>query len=71
MSVESVGAVCVMLALIGGGLKINEVELPRLPAHWVAALAAAGTVFIGLSLSSPELTDVIKNFARGSAEFNA
>lgn len=50
MTLQIVGALCVAVAIVGGGMKINEVEVPRLSARRVAALAFAGLLFVGVGL---------------------
>lgn len=50
MALEILGALCVAVAIVGGGLKINEVEVPRLSPQRMAALVFAGIVFLGVGL---------------------
>lgn len=50
MTLEFLGALCVAVAIVGGGLKINEVEVPRLSPRRMAALVFAGLVFLGVGL---------------------
>ncbi|GAA2379822.1 hypothetical protein [Streptomyces carpaticus] len=47
MTLQTVGALCVAVAIVGGGLKINEVEIPRLSPRRVVALGFAGILFLG------------------------
>lgn len=50
MTLQIVGALCVAVAIVGGGLKINEVEVPRLSPRRMAALVFAGLLFLGVGL---------------------
>lgn len=54
MTLQVIGAICILIALIGGGLKIREVEIPRLSRLRITALMVVGAAFIGLGL----MTDV-------------
>lgn len=50
MTLQAVGALCIAIALIGGGHKISEVEIPRLSVYRIIALVTAGVILIGLGL---------------------
>jgi hypothetical protein len=54
MTLQVVGALCIVIALIGGGLKVSEVEIPRLSELRIIALVAVGAVFVGLGLLTGE-----------------
>ncbi|MER5214935.1 hypothetical protein ABT063_31400 [Streptomyces sp. NPDC002838] len=69
MTLELMGAACLAIAIVSGGLKINEVELPRLPRHWHVALVVAGVMFIGLGVSSPEVTVQAESLGRGTVVY--
>jgi hypothetical protein len=50
MSLQVIGALCIVIALIGGGLKISEVEIPSLSKRRIIAMVVVGAVFVGLGL---------------------
>lgn len=56
MTLQVVGALCILVALIGEGLKINEVEVGRLSRTRAVALAATGALFIALPLLTEALS---------------
>ncbi|MFF8838958.1 hypothetical protein [Streptomyces sp. NPDC015130] len=45
-----IGALCILVALVGEGLKISEVEVRQLSRARAITLAAAGILFIALPL---------------------
>ncbi|WP_179889848.1 hypothetical protein OH828_27470 [Streptomyces anulatus] len=45
-----IGALCILVSLIGEGLKISEVEIRRLSRARAISLAALGVLFIALPL---------------------
>lgn len=53
MSLQVVGALCVAIALIGGGFKVSDVEVPQLSRLRIAALLAFGVLLLGLGLLTP------------------
>ncbi|MET9465540.1 hypothetical protein ABZY44_12155 [Streptomyces sp. NPDC006544] len=57
MTLHIVGALCVAIAIVGGGLKINEVvEVPRLSRRRMIALVFAGLFFIGVGVMVDQTT---------------
>lgn len=50
MTLQVVGAICIMIALIGGGFEVGGVEIPRFSRARVAALVTAGVILVGLGL---------------------
>jgi hypothetical protein len=56
VTLQVVGALCILVALIGEGLKINEVEVGRLSRTRAVALAATGALFIALPLLTEALS---------------
>ncbi|MFF7081252.1 hypothetical protein [Streptomyces lavendulae] len=56
MTLHIVGALCVAIAIVGGGLKINEVEVPRLSRRRMIALVFAGLLFIGVGVMADQTT---------------
>lgn len=66
MSLQVVGALCVAIAIVGGGLKINEVEIPRLSQRRMTALVLAGFLFLGTGLLIGQTEDSAVSAARSS-----
>jgi hypothetical protein len=66
MSLQVLGALCIALAIVGGGLKINEVEIPRLSQRRMAALILAGFLFLGTDLIVGQVTEPVSPAAQGS-----
>lgn len=56
MTLQVVGALCILVALIGEGLKISEVEVRRLSRTRAVALAATGVLFIALPILTKSLS---------------
>ncbi|MCC5033378.1 hypothetical protein DMH02_009145 [Streptomyces sp. WAC 00631] len=50
MTLQVVGALCILVALLGEGLKINDLEVSRMSRVRAAALVAVGIAFVGLGL---------------------
>ncbi|WP_067795059.1 hypothetical protein [Actinomadura formosensis] len=50
MTLQVVGAVCIVIALIGGDFDVGGVEIPRLSRGRIAALVTAGVILVGLGL---------------------
>ncbi|WP_218924608.1 hypothetical protein [Streptomyces sp. rh207] len=50
MTLQVIGALCILVSLIGEGLKISEVEIRRLSRARAISLAALGVLFIALPL---------------------
>jgi hypothetical protein len=58
MTLQVIGALCILIALIGGGLKVSEIEIPRLSEGRMIALTIAGAAFIGLGFLANEASSV-------------
>ena len=58
MTLQVIGALCIMIALIGGGLKISEVEIPRLSGRRIVALVVVGAALVGLGLANEKTAQV-------------
>jgi type VI protein secretion system component VasK len=56
VTLQVVGALCILVALIGEGLKISEVEVRRLSRTRAVALAATGALFIALPILTKTLS---------------
>ncbi|MEW2168025.1 hypothetical protein AB0912_34300 [Streptomyces sp. NPDC007084] len=52
MTLQAVGALCILVALVGGGIKINDLEIPRLSRARTAWLVTVGVAFVGLGLAA-------------------
>jgi hypothetical protein len=50
LTLQVIGALCIVIALIGGGLKISSIEIPKLSTTQIIALLAAGILFIAAGL---------------------
>ncbi|MFJ7177537.1 hypothetical protein ACIQXA_14300 [Streptomyces massasporeus] len=50
MTLQVVGALCILIALVGEGLKVSEVEVPRLSRVRATALVLVGAAFVALGL---------------------
>ncbi|MFI9391922.1 hypothetical protein ACIG53_13675 [Streptomyces bauhiniae] len=50
MTLQVIGALCILVALIGEGFKISGVEVPRLSRNRAVALSVAGAAFLVLGL---------------------
>ncbi|MGW2058504.1 hypothetical protein ACWCOZ_32120 [Streptomyces sp. NPDC001840] len=50
MTLQVVGALCILIVLVGEGVKISGVEVPRLSRRRAAALTLAGVLFVALGL---------------------
>ncbi|MEV4678608.1 MULTISPECIES: hypothetical protein [Actinomadura] len=50
MTLQVVGAVCILIALIGGDFEVGGVEIPRLSRGRIIALVTAGVILVGLGL---------------------
>lgn len=46
LTMQVIGALCIVTALIGGGFKISSVEIPKLSTTRIIALLAAGILFV-------------------------
>jgi hypothetical protein len=46
LTLQVIGALCIVIALIGGGFKISSVEIPKLSTTRIIALLAAGILFV-------------------------
>ncbi|MDX2548938.1 hypothetical protein ACOT81_25180 [Streptomyces sp. WI04-05B] len=66
MSLQVLGALCIAVAIIGGGLKINEVEIPRMSQRRMAALIFAGFLFLGTDLAIGQVMESAPPTAQGS-----
>jgi hypothetical protein len=66
MSLQVLGALCVAIAIVGGGLKINEVEIPRLSQRRMTALVLAGFLFLGTGLLMSQVADPAASAARAA-----
>jgi hypothetical protein len=50
LTLQVIGALCVVIALIGGGVKISSVEVPKLSNRRIIALLIAGILLIAAGL---------------------
>ncbi|MFF5254738.1 hypothetical protein ACFY4K_22235 [Streptomyces leeuwenhoekii] len=50
-----IGALCILVALVGEGLKISEVEVRQLSRARAVVLAALGVLFIALPILTGHL----------------
>ncbi|MFH8726806.1 hypothetical protein [Streptomyces termitum] len=48
MTLQVIGALCILVSLVGEGLKISEVEVRQLSRARAITLAALGVLFIAL-----------------------
>lgn len=50
LTLQVIGALCVVIALIGGGVKTSSVEVPKLSNRRIIALLVAGILLIAAGL---------------------
>lgn len=50
LTLQVIGALCIVIALIGGGVKISSVEVPKLSNRQIIALLVTGILLIAAGL---------------------